>query len=149
MDGRRFDRLTRAMGGAATRRKAIGGLLAVAAAAALGATGVSAANGGAGKGHGKGNGKGHGKGNGHNKVAICHALGNGEFQFKRVPKPALKGHVKHGDTHCPADTDCTTSTGCNQATGDCMQSFADAGTPCSTDNVETGTCDGNGNCIAG
>ncbi|HET7093186.1 MAG TPA: hypothetical protein VFI22_06905, partial [Thermomicrobiales bacterium] len=95
---------------AATRRNAIGGLVAVAGAAALGAAGVSAAKGGNGKGHGKGNGNGHGKGhgkaNGHNKVAICHLLGDGSYQFKKVPKPALKGHVKHGDTACDPDAPC-------------------------------------------
>ncbi|HEU5433044.1 MAG TPA: hypothetical protein VFU81_15360 [Thermomicrobiales bacterium] len=139
MDGQRFDRIARAMGGAVTRRTAVGGFLTVVGAAALGATGVSAAKGGNGKGQG------HGKANGHNKVAICHALGNGGFQFKRVPPPALKGHGRHGDTVCTADTACATATGCD-ATGNCIQSFAASGTACVTD-AGSGTCDGAGNCL--
>jgi len=40
-----------------------------------------------------GQGKGKGKGKGHEKVTICH---NGKTIT--VAKPALKGHMKHGDT---------------------------------------------------
>jgi hypothetical protein len=36
--------------------------------------------------------------NGDGKVTICHKLGTPAEQTLRVPEPALKGHLKHGDT---------------------------------------------------
>jgi hypothetical protein len=145
MDGQRFDRISRAMAGAATRREAIGGILAVAGGITLGVAGASAAKGGNGKGHGNGNGKGHGNANGHNKVAICHALGNGEFQFKRVPKPALKGHLKHGDKACDPGAQCVEYTGCN-TDGSCIATSAAEGTACTVDNT-AGACNAEGQCV--
>jgi hypothetical protein len=87
MDSKTFDAVTRRFGGSATRRFAVRGLLTGAVALVGGATVLEADA----RKHkqGKGNGK---------KVTICH-----QGQTISVAKPALKGHLKHGDTMgaCP------------------------------------------------
>ncbi len=139
MDGQQFDRVVRAMSGTATRRKALGGLLALATGAA-GVVGVSAAKGG------NGNGNGQGNGNGHKKVPICHKRGPNGYQFKLVPPPALKGHGKHGDTVCDLTTQCVSAfTGCN-SDGTCISTPAAEGTACTIDGV-AGACDAAGTCV--
>jgi hypothetical protein len=140
MDESRFDRLTRTAGTPSSRRRLLGGLLAVAAASSI--AGVAAK-----PGNGHGNGSGHGNAFGKHKVGICHGTDSG-FQFKRVPTPALKGHVKHGDQQCPVDTDCIAYASCDQTTGACLPTVH-AGDACVVaDTGGAGTCDPTGACIA-
>lgn len=52
-----------------------------------------------------GKGQGKGKGKGKEKVTICH-----EGKTIKVAKPALKGHLKHGDIEGECATEPTTTT---------------------------------------
>ena len=98
MDSKQFDELVAKLANTASRRNAVKGVVG-GALASVGVTSV-AAKPGTGKGpkEGKGpkNGGGKGKKNGKNKVAICH---KGRTKF--VPRPAVKGHRRHGDTVGP------------------------------------------------
>ena len=119
MDREYFDRLTRILAHGASRRSALRAIAAGGAMTLLG-TGAAVAKPGKGKGHG------HGR----SEVYVCHETDEGPYQFEAVPRPALKGHAKHGDQVC--DNACLAHTGCN-ADGTC------AGDAAPKDN---GACDG-------
>jgi hypothetical protein len=105
MDSRQFDELVARLRAAASRRSALQGLVG-GALAAVGVTSVADAKPGKGKrkGHGKGKGKGKGKSNGNGngngkgqeKVTICH-----KGHTITVGAPAVKAHLKHGDSIGP------------------------------------------------
>ena len=86
MDSKQFDELVARLASTASRRNAVKGVVG-GALASVGVTSVAAKKGG------KNKSKGKGKKHGHNKVPICH---KGVTMF--VPQPAVKGHLKHGDT---------------------------------------------------
>jgi hypothetical protein len=89
MDSKQFDELVARLASTASRRNAVKGVVG-GALASVGVTSVAAKPG---NGKGKSGSKGKGKKHGHNKVEICH-----KGVTKLVPKPAVKGHLKHGDT---------------------------------------------------
>jgi len=89
MDSKQFDELVARLASATTRRNAVKGVVG-GALATVGVTSVAAEKGG------KGKSKGKGKKHGHHKVEICH-----KGVTKLVPRPAVKGHLKHGDTLGP------------------------------------------------
>jgi hypothetical protein len=95
MDADRFDTLLRTLSTSPTRR---GALRLLAGTALAGLLAVDTGTADAKKGGGKGNGgkKGKGKKRGHKKVTVCH-----KGQTKDIPKPALTGHLGHGDSLGP------------------------------------------------
>lgn len=160
MDGTQFDTITQRLAAAASRRRivsgALGGAATLTGAALAGLDDADAKKGkgkakGKGKGKNNGNGGGNGKGKAHgkNKVAICHKNEDGTFSFKKVPAPALKqGHRKHGDIVCGEAGVCQTgdATTCDPTTGACGFTSADDDTPCVTDEIPDGICQG-GVCV--
>jgi hypothetical protein len=146
MHGSRFDTITQRLSAAATRRRLVGGLLggaAILTGAALAQTDdVDAKKGG--KGKGKGRGKNKGKAKGKTKVFICH-----KGEVLRVASPALKGHLKHGDTECGEPDVCQTGspTSCD-AEGVCTFASVADNTACTTEEIVEGHCEG-GVCVEG
>lgn len=137
MDGNRFDEIAENLAANASRRRLVAGLLGGAALLTGAVASLGDVN--AKKGQGKAKGKGRGKAHGKNKVAICHKTGNGAFELKNVPTPALKGHLKHGDTRCEVGV-CQTgeATACG-VDGSCTFANAVDGTVCEAGGA-AGTC---------
>lgn len=99
MDDTRFDQLTRSMAAGTTRRRVLGGVVAaIAGGMALTADGANARK----------RAKAQKNGKGQDKVEICHKPGTPDEKTIRVAEPAVKAHLKHGDTlgACPCANPC-------------------------------------------
>lgn len=151
MDNASFDRLTTSLAAGATRRRVLGALAAILGAGAAGET-ARAAKGGNGKGKGKdkGNGNGNGNGNAHgrNRIGVCH-----KGRFKKLPAPAVKGHLVHGDYLCQPSVQvgnaCRTySQTCDDVAQSCTYTIAPLGSACTASGGVPGTCDATGACTA-
>lgn len=153
MEGMTFDRITKRLGGDASRRRVLGGLIGGAAAVLTGglALEAKAKNNGKGKANGRrkngGSGQGGGQAGGAEKVQICHRNnGRKGYNLITVGAPAAAAHERHGDEVC-AQQACAAVTGCDED-GACVYEDAAAGTECVTGDNLPGTCDNGGNCVA-
>jgi hypothetical protein len=134
MEHSTFDRIVGRLGAEPSRRRVLGGLLGVAAAALAGGAGLEARTKSASRKRKKH--PGHGPGAATDLVAICHVTSDpGRVERLRVKRRALRSHLAHGDFRfrdCCVTADCE-APACFSALcahGACVQIQLPQGTSC-------------------